>query len=180
MKIFISICVALCLFPSVIASAGFQDKAKLQQDIERSLKTNEPEWHCKKIIPEGELPAGARDVSYRFECRYKDQEKTQVRGYIYVLLSREEAVKMLDRSQMMLQVNASKPQYGIGEQAYGYAGPGVAWITFRKGNVFAQVNVSVGLRSVIEAQLDVQDVTIQAFEIAKRFAFYLAQYTADN
>ena len=180
MKTLISICVALSLLPYLIASAGSQDKAKLQQDIERSLKTNEPEWQCKKSLPEGD-PAPNSPLSYRFDCRYKEQKNLQVSGSIYVLQSRQDAVNMLDRSQMMLQMNASKPQYGIGDQAYGYAGTGLAWITFRKENVFAQVNVSVGgLRSVTEPQPEVQVVSIQAFDIAKRFAFYLAQYTADN
>jgi hypothetical protein len=82
-------------------------------------------------------------VFYTFNCTRKGAQTNEVFGSIYVLDSKQDAVKMLVRSQMMLQVNASKPQYGIGEQAYGYMGHGSAWITLRNGNIFAQVNVGV-------------------------------------
>ena len=177
MKKFISICFTFALLIFLLKPILAQDKAQLQQDIERTLKANEPDWICKKATPEGESGPGSHSVFYNFQCRYKGQQLNQVSGAIYVLNSKPDALKMLDRSQMMLQINESKPQYGIGEQAYGYAGHGSAWITFRNGNVFGQVNVGViDPRTVVNPSPEMDAYTNQAFEVAKRFAFYLAQY----
>lgn len=177
MKTFISIYVALAILPFLLKTVRAQDKAQLQQDIERTLKANEPDWLCKKNTPEGEPGPDSPRVFYNFECRLKGQRRDQVFGSIYVLNSEQDAAKMLDRSQMMLQINESKPQYGIGEQAFGYAGHGSAWITFRNGNMFGQVNVGVvDPRTVADPSSEMDAFTHQAFDIAKRFALYLAQY----
>jgi|ERR1051325_10056891 hypothetical protein len=154
-----------------------QDKPQLQQDIERTLKANEPDWLCKKNTPEGEPGPDSPRVFYTFDCRYKGQQTNQVFGSIYVLNSKQDAEKMLDRSQMTLQVNESKPQYGIGEQAYGYTGHASAWITFRNGNIFGQVNVGlVDPRTVANPSPEMDALTSKAFDIARRFSLYLAQY----
>lgn len=177
MMTFVSVALALALAPCWVTSILAQDKTQLQQDVERTLQANEPDWICKKSAPEGEPPPDGPRVFYNFQCKYKGQQLNQVNGAIYVLNSKQDAVKMLDRSQMMLSVNESKPQYGIGEQAYGYAGRGSAWITFRNGNVFGQVNVGViDPRTVVDPSPEMDAYTNQAFDIAKRFAFYLAQY----
>ena len=178
MKLLISICVAIALLPCILAPAGTQDKTELQQSIERILKEKEPGWLCKKSMPEGDPGSGSPVVSYNFDCRYKEQQANQVTGSIVVLNSKQDAITMLDRSQMMLQVNASKPQDGIGEQAYAYAGHGGAWLTFRKGNVFCQLNVGIiDPRTVADSSPEMDAFTTQAFDIAKKFALDLAQYT---
>jgi hypothetical protein len=177
MKKFISICITLALLLFLLKTIPAQNKAQLQQTIERTLKANEPDWICKKNIPEGEPGPDSPRVFYNFSCSYKGQQMNQVTGSIYVLNSKQDAVKMLDHSQMTLQINASKPQYGIGEQAYGYAGHGSAWITFRNGNIFGQVNAGVvDPRTVADPSPEMDAFTNQAFDVAKRFAFYLAQY----
>jgi hypothetical protein len=167
----------LALAPCLAMSILAQSKTQLQQNIERILKATEPDWICKKTTPEGEPGPDSPPVFYNFQCKYKGQRLNQLSGVIYVLNSKQDAVGMLDRSQMMLQINESKPQYGIGEQAYGYAGHGSAWITFRNGNVFGQVNVGIiDPRTVVNPSPEMDAYTNQAFDIAKRFAFYLAQY----
>jgi hypothetical protein len=177
MKIMIFVSVALVLAACLVGSSRAQDKTQLQQNIERALKANEPDWNCQKSTPEGEPGPESPRVFYNFQCRYKGQQLNQLSGAIYVLDSKQDAVKMLDRSQMMLQINESKPQYGIGEQAYGYEGHGSAWITFRNGTVFGQVNVGViDPRTVANPSAEMDAYTNQALDIAKRFAFYLAQY----
>jgi hypothetical protein len=177
MNLLISICVAIALLPCILTPAGIQDKTELQQSIERILKEKEPGWLCKKSIPEGEPGPGSPSVVYTFQCRYGEQQAKQVTGSIYVLNSKQDAITMLDRSQMMLQKNSSKPQDGIGEQAYAYAGHGSAWITFRKGNVFAQLDVGIiDSRTVADPSPEMDAFTNQAFDIAKKFALDLAQY----
>ena len=181
MKLLISICVAIALLPCALTPAGTQDKTELQQSIERILKEQEPGWLCKKSMPEGEPGPGSPRVFYNFDCRYKEQQANQVIGSIVVLNSKQDAITMLDRSQMMLQVNASKPQDGIGEQAYAYAGHGGAWVTFRKGNVFGQLNVGIiDPRTVADPSPEMDAFTTQAFDIARKFALDLAQYTGPH
>jgi hypothetical protein len=178
MKLLTSICVGIALLPSILTPAGPQDKTELQHSIERILKENEPGWLCKKNMPEGDPGTSSPGVSYTFDCRYKEQQANQVTGSIVVLNSKQDAITMLDRSQMMLQVNASKPQDGIGEQAYAYAGHGSAWVTFRKGNVFGQINVGIiDPRTVADPSPEMDVFTKEAFEVARKFAFDLAQYT---
>lgn len=167
----------LALAPCLAMSILAQSKTQPQQNIERTLKATEPDWICKKSTPEGESGPDSPPVFYKFQCKYKGQQLNQLSGVIYVLNSKQDAVKMLDRSQLTLQINESKPQYGIGEQAYGYVGDGSAWITFRNGNVFGQVNVGViAPRTVVNPSPEMDVYTSQAFDIARRFAFYLAQY----
>ena len=170
------ILIAIALLPYLITPVHAQDKEKLQQNVERTFKTHEPDWVCKKSTPEGDPTTQSPNVFFNFQCKYKGQQLNQVSGSVYILPSKEEAVKMLDRSQMMLQVNKSKPLYAIGEQAYWYAGHGAAWITFRSGTVFGQVNVGVvDPRTVADPSPEMDAFTNDALEIAKRFAFYLAQ-----
>ena len=175
MKLLISICVAIALAPWILAPAGAQDKAEFQQSIERILKEKEPGWLCKKSIPEGEPGPDSPRVYYNFQCKNLGQEANQVNGSIYVLKSKQEAITMLDRSQMMLQINASKPQDGLGDQAYAYARHGNAWITFRKGNVFGQVDVSIiDPHTAADPSSAMDALTNQAFDIARKFALDLA------
>ena len=176
----ISVCVAIALLPYLLTPVHAQDKEQLQQNVGRTFKTNEPDWLCKKSTPEGESTTESFKVFYNFQCKYKGQQLNQVSGSVYVLPSKQDAVNMLDRSQMMLQVNKSKPLYGTGEQGYWYAGQGSAWITFRSGTVFGQVSVGVvDSRRVTDPSPEMDAFTNDAFEIAKRFAFYLAQSAAD-
>jgi hypothetical protein len=178
MNVLMSVCVAIALLSLTPIHA--QDKEQLQQNVERTFKTHEPDGLCKKSTPEGDPTTQSPKVFYNFQCKYKGQQLNQVSGSVYVLPSKQDAVKMLDRSQMMLQVNKSKPLYAIGEQAYSYAGHGSAWITFRSGTVFGQVNVGVvDSRIVADPSPEMGAFTNDAFEIAKRFAFYLAQSAAE-
>ena len=180
MKILISGWFAFALLAYLLTPVHAQDKKQLQQNVERTFKTHEPDWLCEKSTPEGESTAESPKVFYNFQCKYKGQQLNQVSGSVYVLSSKQDAVKMLDRSQMMLQVNKSKPLYEIGEQAYWYAGHGSAWITFRNGTVFGQVSVGVvDSRTVADPSPEMDAFTNEAFEIAKRFAFYLTQSSAD-
>jgi hypothetical protein len=165
--------IAIGLLLCVFISAGAQDKETLQRKIECVLKDKEPDWMCKKSLPEGD--AGPLRVYYNFLC---SREGQQVNGSVYLLSSQQDAVDMLDRSQMMLQINKSKPQDGIGEQAYGFAGNGAAWITFRNANVFGQVDVSAIPVPAVAAQSPEMDASTRlAFDIAKRFAQHLVQTT---
>jgi hypothetical protein len=168
------IALALLLFTCTLACA--QDESNLRRNIERILKEKEPEWLCKQNVPSGEPgPASPHGTFYNFTCKHQQQT---VSGSIFFGDSKQDAVKMLERSQLMLQINASKPQDGIGEQAYAYTGHGSAWITFRKGNVFGQLDVGVvDSRTVGGPSLEMDAFTKQAFDIAKKFALDLAQYT---
>jgi hypothetical protein len=165
------IALALLLFTCTLACA--QDESNLTRNIERILK--EKELYVKQNGPSGEPgPGSPHGTFYNFTCKHQQQTLS---GSIFFGDSKQDAVKMLERSQLMLQ-NASKPQDGIGEQAYAYAGHGSAWITFRKGNVFAQVSVGVvDSRTVGDPSLEMDAFTKQAFDIAKKFALDLAQYT---
>jgi len=112
-------------------------------NIERAMKEMEPEWRCSNVsTPQGEPgPDSPRGTKYQFRCQGKTVELA-----IFMLYgeSKRDAEKALEFSQR-LQVNESKPVEGIGEQAYETAKEHFAWITFRKANVFVQVNV--GARS---------------------------------
>jgi hypothetical protein len=166
------IALALLLFTSTLT--GAQDKSNLTRNIERILKEKEPDWLCKQNVPSGEPgPGPPHGTFYNFTCKHQQQT---VSGSIFFGDTKQDAVKMLERSQMMLQVNASKPLEGIGEQAYGYTGRSGAWITFRKGNVFGQVDVGVvDSRTGGDRSLEMDAYMKQAFDIAKKFALDLAQ-----
>jgi len=164
--------IAVGLLLCVFVSAGAQDRESLERKIERLLRDKEPDWLCEKSLPEGESGAGSPRVYFNFVCRCREQ---QLNGSVYVLSSQQDAVDMLDRSQMMLQINKSKPLAGIGEQAFGYAEDGAAWITFRNANTFGQVDASAIRSGTTAAQSSEKEVlTRLAFDIAERFAQHLA------
>src|SRR5438045_731639 len=173
MKKLMFTCIALMLLLCPCTLAGSQDETDLIRNIERVIKEKEPDWSCKKS-PSGERgPDSPHGTFYNFECKHEQQT---VFWTIFFGDSKEDAVKMLEWSQMMLQINASKPQDGIGEQAYVYAGHGSAWITFRKENIFGQVNVGIiDPRKVADPSPEMDAFTNQALEIARRFAQDLAQ-----
>ena len=154
-----------------------QARIEFQVTIERTLHANEPDWVCRKYIPEGESGPGLTPRRYNFSCHRKGEQMNPISGSIYVLDSRQQAIEWLDRSQMMLQINESKPEYGVGEQAYAYVKHGLSWITFRNRKLFGQVQVGlVDPRTVADPSPEMDDLNRQAFDIAKRFAFHLAQY----
>jgi hypothetical protein len=167
--------IALALVILAFTVAHAQDPNDLMRNIEGALKERDPDWVCKKS-PSGEPgPDSPHGTNYNFVCT-RDQQS--VMATIFLGDSKEDAVKLLELSQWGLQINTSKPQEGIGEQAYAYSGHGFAWVTFRKANVFAQVSVSlIDPRKVPGPSPEIDALTNQAWEIAKRLALNLAQQT---
>ena len=167
--------IAVALVLVTFTSASVQDANDLMRNIEGALKERDPDWMCKKS-PAGEPGSDSpHGTFYNFVCT---REQQSVLASIFFGDSKQDAVKLLERSQQMLQLNASKPQEGIGEQAFAYAGHGFAWVTFRKANVFAQVSVSlIDPRKVAGPSPEIDAFTNQAWEIAKRLAQDLAQQT---
>lgn len=155
--------------------ARLQDRPEVLGDIERAIKINEPEWDCTAIYKSIGVPAkeAPRGVSYHFRCKRQEQI---ILGYIFYGESKQEAVKMIEWSQQILQVNASKRLDGVGDGAYHYAKNGAAWITFCKVNVFGQLNVSmVNPRKVDAAAPEMEGYTTEATEVARRFAQQIAE-----
>lgn len=144
--------------------------------FERTLDEKESQWQCQKGRDPGEPGENSpRGTRYSFTCR---REQQTILGSILFGDSKGEAVKMLEFSQQMLAINASKPVAGIGEQAYEYAGRGSAWITFRDGKIFGQVNVSiVDARKVLDHSPEMHPFTKEALEIAKRFVQHIVAAT---
>ena len=167
--------IALALVLVTFTSGRAQDANDLMRNIEGALKERDPDWVCKKS-PTGEPgPDSPHGTKFNFVCTREEQS---VVASIFFGDSKQDAAKMLERSQQMLQVNASKPQEGIGEQAYAYSGHGFAWVTFRKANVFAKVSVSlIDPRKVAGPSPEIDAITNQAREIAKRLAQDLVQQT---
>ena len=167
--------IALALVLVTFTSARAQDANDLMRNIERTLKERNPDWVCKKR-PSGEPgPDSPHGTKFNFECTREGQS---VVVSIFFGDSKQDAAKLFERSQQILQVDVSKPQEGIGEQAYAYSGHGFAWVTFRKANVFAKVSVSlIDPRKVASPSPEIDAFTNQAWEIAKRLAQDLAQQT---
>jgi len=175
MRNLIMVCLAVIL-PGLIANSA-QTKEAMLDGIVRAMAEKEPEWQGGKVhsmpgTPDPDRPQG---TVHDFEWKRKDRTATLARLHIFYGDSKEDAVRMLDWSQMMLSINESEPLENIGERAYQYAKNGNSWLTFRKGNVFAQVNVSlVDLRTADKAALHMLDLTVEARETAKRFAQHVA------
>jgi hypothetical protein len=81
----------------------------------------------------------------------------------------------------MLQVNASKPLNGVGEQAYQSIGKGYSWITFRKGRVF--VYLIVGLADPRQPSTSLaaeKRIATEVATIAVRFSKMIVDQIGDN
>lgn len=168
--------IALALFLPPFTSARAQAENDLNGIIERTLKEKNSDWLCKNGPAGKPGPDSPHGTFYNFVCK---REQQSVLASVFLGNSKQDAVKLLEFSQQVLQVNASKPLAGIGEQAYAYAGHGSAWITFRKANVFAQVTVSaIDPRKVPNPSPEIDAFTNQALEIAKHLAQSLAEKTA--
>ena len=90
--------------------------------------------------------------------------------------SKRDAERALALSQR-LQINESKPVEGIGEQAYELAKERFAWITFRKANVYAQVNVATRSASQSDGPLATKSVIgNDLIEAARLFAELVVQH----
>ena len=167
--------IAVALVLVTFTSARAQDANDLMRNIEGALKERDSDWVCKKG-PTGEPgPDSPQGTRYNFACT---REQQSVLAFVFFGNSKQDAVKILERSQQVLQVNASKPLAGIGEQAYAYAGHGSAWITFRKANLFVQVIASaIDPRKVPNPSPEIDAFTNQALEIAKHLAQSLAEQT---
>ena len=108
--------------------------------MEQSLK--DKKFSCKReYVDQGEPgPDSPRGMKYGFKCR---QDSLNIVIFILYGDSQQDAVKTLDRSQKFLSINISKPLEGYGEQAYELDRDHSAWITFRKGRVYAHITVGV-------------------------------------
>src|SRR5205809_6493642 len=84
-------------------------------------------------------PDRFRGTLHDFEWKRKDRTATLATLQIFYGDSEEDAVRMLEWSQMILSVNESEPLENIGERAYQYAKNGNSWITFPKGKIVADI-----------------------------------------
>jgi hypothetical protein len=76
-----------------------------------------------------------------------------------------------------LQINESRPVDGIGEQAYQLARKRLAWITFRKANVFTQIVIGVQISSQNDASPEMETATgNELIESARLFANLVADH----
>lgn len=158
--------VVLCCFGTTRAQGKSEE---IVANIERAIKEMEPEWRCSNVYtPQGEPgPDSPRGTKYRFRCQRKTVELT-----IFILYgeSKGDAERALTFSQR-LQINESKPVEGIGEQAYLLSKERFAWITLRKANVFAQVNVATRIAAQTDGPLKTKSVTgNDLIEAARLFA----------
>jgi hypothetical protein len=170
----LTICLTVVTFVFCCFGAGkAQTKPEVITNVERAVKEMEPEWHCVGVPTPSGVPGpdSPRGTKYLFRC----QQRTVVLT-VFILYgeSKRDAEKALDRSQR-LQINESKPVDGIGEQAYQLAKERFAWITFRKANVYAQVNVGVLNGPRTDSASEMELVTADTlFEAAKLFARLVA------
>ena len=109
-------------------------------NMEQSLK--DKKFDCKReYVQQGEPgPDSPRGKHYGFKCQ---QDSLKITIFIRYGDSKQDAEKSLDLSQKFLSINLSKPLAGYGEQAYELGRDHTAWITFRKGRVFAYITVSL-------------------------------------
>jgi hypothetical protein len=143
--------------------------------LERAMKAMEPAWRCVSVaIPQGEPgPDSPRGTKYQFRCH-----RRSVTIAIFILYgeSKQDAEKALTFSQR-LQVNDSRPVEGIGEQAYELARDSFAWITFRNGNVYGQVNVGITNARETDDTSENQSITANALvDAAKLFARLVVEH----
>jgi cytochrome c556 len=156
-----------------VGAVKAQSKPEVITNIERAVKEMEPEWHCvSEYTPSGEPGSETpRGTKYLFSCQRSTMVLTM---FIFRGESKQDAEKMLAWSQR-LQVNESKPLDGLGEQAYQLAKERFAWITFRKANVFTQINVSVLNSTKTHSASEMEPLTADAlFEAAESFAHLVA------
>ncbi|HEX8775676.1 MAG TPA: hypothetical protein VF735_19045 [Pyrinomonadaceae bacterium] len=152
-----------------------QDQKDVLGDIERAITSNGSDWDCTRLYESVGVPAkdAPRGVSYHFQCK---RRKQIIHGEIFYGESKREAVRMLEWSQSILQINESKALEGVGDGAYRYAKNGAAWITFCKANVFGQLNVSlVDPRKVDADAPETEGYTTEAAEVAHWFAQQIAE-----
>jgi hypothetical protein len=165
----------LALVICCFSMASAQSKPEVMIKIEQAMKDLESEWHCISVAtPQGEPgPESPRGTQYLFRC----QQKT-MRLSIFILYgeSKHDAEKALTLSQR-LQINESRPVDGIGEQAYQLARERLAWITFRKANVFTQIVIGVQLSSQYDASPEMETVTgNELIESVRLFANLVADH----
>jgi hypothetical protein len=143
--------------------------------LERAMKAMEGAWRCVSVsTPQGEPgPDSPRGTKYQVRCHRKS-----VTIAIFILYgeSERDAEKSLAFSQR-LQVNESQPVEGIGGQAYQLAKDSFAWITFRNGNVYGQVNVGITNTRETDDTSENQSITANALiDAAKLFARLLVDH----
>lgn len=110
-------------------------------NIGQMLRERVPEFNCvKHHTPQGDPgPESPRGTMYSFKCQ---QKSVAVRIHILYGESKRDAEKALQGSQR-LAINQSKRVEGYGEEAFELSEERFAWLTFRKGNVFAQIHVDI-------------------------------------
>jgi hypothetical protein len=109
--------------------------------IEHALTQTHQSWQCLAVhTPQGEPgPESPKGTKYQFGCQ---QGNLAVQVFIFYGETSVDAEKTLANSQR-LEVNVSKEVEGIGEKGYELVQDRYAWITFRKANVYCQVNVGI-------------------------------------
>ena len=138
--------------------------------IKEALTQPHQDWQCHALTtPQGEPgPETPRGTKYQFRCQ---QENFAINVFIFYGETRADAEKILANSQRFLQVNVSKEVEGIGEKGYELVQDSNAWITFRKGTVYCQVNVGIRDASGTGGPVADKPFSPEAIgEAARRFA----------
>jgi hypothetical protein len=118
-----------------------EPNAALLGRIDAAFEQHRDGWDCRPfratggMRPDNVQPRG-RD--YYSECTRGDG---RISIGLFVGESPQDAARRLELSQLVLEVNRSRPMTDVGERGYeDQTGLG-AWITFRQDVVFAQVSV---------------------------------------
>jgi len=103
------VCLAVIL-PGLIANSA-QTKEAVLDGIVRAIAEKEPEWQGGKVhsMPGTPDPDRFRGTLHDFEWKRKDRTATLATLQIFYGDSEEDAVRMLEWSQMILSVNESEP-----------------------------------------------------------------------
>ena len=165
--------IGACLYAAPSALAQGWDV--LLSNIEREIRKTEPEWQGGRDNSPVGIPGPDSPRGTSRHCSWERHQQI-VRATVFYGDTKQDAVRTLEQSQQLLQINASRPLEGMGEQAYQYADGGGAWITFRKASVFVYVVVSViDPRKLERNSPEASRLTAEALEIAKRFAQHIAE-----
>ncbi len=162
--------VLLCWFQPANAQS---ESEHVITNMEQSLK--DKKFSCERAyVHQGEPgPDTPRGTKYAFKCK---QDSVDVNIFILYGDAKADAEKSLDQSQKFLSINMSKPLGGYGEQAYESGRDHSAWITFRKGRVFAHITVGLPRPAKSDASLDSNPTQRMALlEVARSLALALLE-----
>jgi hypothetical protein len=170
--------VAIVLVFAALSATSVRAQADAAADavaeIDRVLAKREAKWQCAPLAKTATAtaPRAPRGTYYQLRCRRRE---LIVVALIFFAESEQDATRRLERSLTDPQVfqGAPMPLAGLGEQAYEQRRSGAASVAFRRGPLFAQINVGVAPSENPAPRDKLEKATSEAAKTARRFAAHL-------